>query len=134
MAVQSAAGPDLGGFVTAPRLLGKNRIRMHRAKEIHQWLQPQPRCVRVCVTPSNMNKSLHADGGGYTHSHEGISSETKTPPQPYGRTHAQTRTHTRRGNNYYRGLDLCVKSISAFFFFFFSDDGRAALGTLISRE
>lgn len=52
---------------------------------------------------------------GYTHSHKGMTSETKTPPQPYGRTHAQMHTHTRRGNNYYRGLDLCVKSVSVFF-------------------
>lgn len=56
---------------------------------------------------------------GYIHSHEGMTSETKAPPQPYGRTHAQTRMHARSGNNYYHGLDLCVKSVSVFSFFFF---------------
>lgn len=37
----------------------KNRIWMHRAKEINQWLHIHPRYVS-CVTPSNINKSLHA--------------------------------------------------------------------------
>lgn len=47
MVVQSAAGPDLGAIVTAPRLLCKNRIRMRRTKEVNQWLHTQPGYVNV---------------------------------------------------------------------------------------
>lgn len=42
MVVQSAAGPDLGGIVTAPHLLCENRICMYHAKEIKKT---QPRYV-----------------------------------------------------------------------------------------
>lgn len=94
MAVQSAAGPDLGGFVTAPRLFGKNKIRMHRAKEIHQWLQPQPRCACVCVTPSTMNKSLHADGGVLLiHTRGSLQRQKHLLSHMGGHTHRRARTH-----------------------------------------
>lgn len=45
MVVQSAAGPDLGGIVTAPRLLCKKHDMNASAVEINQWLQTQRTCV-----------------------------------------------------------------------------------------
>lgn len=75
----------------------------------------------------------------YTYSHKGDDFRDKkhhlshmvehTHSHSYTHTHTHTLTHTW-GNNYYRGLDLCVKSV----FCFFSEDGRAALSALISSE
>lgn len=43
---------------------------------------------------------------------KGMTSETKK--HLWEKTHTHSHTHMW-GNNYYRGLDLCVKSLSVFF-------------------